>query len=125
MRFIPLEKLINLHDGYRREFTVDYHRLLLLQHDGEHQRIPRQERQLQHDGEHCLVEARCPHLEHPLIEAWIEHGKLQCPLHGYQFSLHSGRLLKASGGEDCRPLRVWPVAYEGSAVGVVWDSGAG
>ena len=57
MRFIPLEKLINMHDGYRREFTVDYHKLLLLQFE----------------GERFLVEARCPHLEHPLIEAWLEN----------------------------------------------------
>ena len=104
MRFLSLEKLINLHDGYRREFKIDHHRLLLLQHEGE-----------------ChLVEAYCPHLEHPLMEAWLENGELLCPLHGYRFSLHSGRLL-ASTREDCRPLKVWPVAYEGADVGVVWD----
>ena len=104
MRFVPLDKLINLHDGYRREFTVDYHRLLLLQHR----------------GQHYLVEARCPHLEHPLIEASIEEGELVCALHGYRFSLLTGQLIAAAGERDCRPLKVWPVAYEGSQVGIDW-----
>ncbi len=104
MRFIPLERLINLHDGYRREFRIDYHKLLLLQHQGE-----------------CyLVEALCPHQEHPLVEAWLEDGELMCPLHGYRFSLRSGHLLYASR-EDCRPLRTWPLVYEGAAIGVVWE----
>jgi len=104
MRFLSLEKLINLHDGYRREFKIDHHRLLLLQTG----------------GEHYVVEAYCPHLEHPLMEARIDNGELLCPLHGYRFSLLSGQVL-ASTREDCRPLRTWPVAYEGADVGVVWD----
>ena len=105
MAFIGLDKLINLHDGYRREFRVDYHRLL----------------HLQHEGEHHLVEALCPHQEHPLIEAWLENGELLCPLHGYRFSLLTGRVVESSR-EDCRPLKVWPVAYEGADIGVHWDS---
>ena len=104
MRFVPLDKLINLHDGYRREFTVEYHRLLLLQHE----------------GERYLVEARCPHLEHPLIEGWVEEGALLCPLHGYRFSLTTGALLASTRDDECRPLRIWPVAYDGSDVGVDW-----
>ncbi len=106
MRFLALEKLINLHDGYRREFKIDNHRLLLLQHDGEHH----------------VIEAYCPHQEHPLMEARLENGALRCPLHGYRFALHSGDLL-ASTRVDCRPLRVWPVVYEGADLGVVWDEG--
>ena len=105
MRFIALEKLINLHDGYRREFTIEYQRVLLLQHE----------------GEHYLVEARCPHQEHPLVEAWLGSGEIKCPLHGFRFSLPTGALIAATGDEACRPLRVWPLAYEGSDVGVVWE----
>jgi nitrite reductase/ring-hydroxylating ferredoxin subunit len=107
VRFIALEKLINMHDGYRREFTVEYHKLLLLQFE----------------GERFLVEARCPHLDHPLIEAWLENRELMCPLHGYRFSLLTGLLIEATREEECRPLKVWPVAYEGSEVGVEWDPG--
>ncbi len=104
MRFVALDKLINLHDGYRREFRIEFQRLLLLQHE----------------GEHYIVEALCPHLEHPLMEAWLENGELLCPLHGYRFSLSTGRVIEATR-ESCRPLRVWPVAYEGAEVGVVWN----
>jgi nitrite reductase/ring-hydroxylating ferredoxin subunit len=104
VRFVALEKLINLHDGYRREFRLGFQRLLLLQHA----------------GNHYLIEARCPHLEHPLEEAWLEGDDILCPLHGYRFSLLTGRLIESTR-EDCRPLRVWPVAYEGSEVGVVWE----
>lgn len=107
MRFYPLEKLINLEDGYRREFRIDYHRLLLIQHAGE-----------------CyLIEALCPHQEHPLLEAWIEDGEVLCPLHGYRFSLLSGRLVNTDK-DNCRPLRVWPLVYEGAEIGVVWEESA-
>jgi len=106
VRFIALEKLINLHDGYRREFRIDYHRLLLLQVA----------------GELYLVEATCPHQEHPMVEAWIEDGTLLCPLHGYKFSLLTGNLLHATE-EECRPLKTWQVEYEGADVGVAWEDG--
>lgn len=109
MRFIALEKLINLHDGYRREFTIDYQRLLLLQHD----------------GEHYIVEARCPHLEHPLLEAKLEGTTLTCPLHHYRFSLANGALIASSEEGDCRNLRTWPVAYEGSDIGIAWTGSSG
>ena len=50
MRFRPLEKLINLHEGYRREFRIDELALLLAMQD----------------GELYLFESRCPHREHAL-----------------------------------------------------------
>jgi nitrite reductase/ring-hydroxylating ferredoxin subunit len=106
MRFVPLEKLINLAEGYRREFRIDYHRLLLLQLKGELH----------------LIEAVCPHQEHPLVEAWLEGDTLVCPLHSYKFSLLTGNLLHYTE-EPCRPLRVWPVVYEGADVGLMWDDG--
>ena len=104
MRFVALEKLINLHDGYRREFRLDYHRLLLVQL-GE---------------KRYILEAQCPHQEHPLSEAWIGDGVIECPLHGYRFKLDDGELVHCTE-EECRGLRTWPVEYEGSEVGVLWD----
>ena len=68
MRFIPLEKLINLEEGYRREFRIDYHRLLLLQYRGDLH----------------LIEAVCPHQEHPLAEA---HFPLPLTLRTYRWTL--------------------------------------
>ncbi len=106
MSFVALDKLINLQDGYRQEFRLDYHRLLLVQHE----------------GNRYLLEALCPHQEHPLREGWIEDDEMLCPLHGYRFSLLTGRLLKATS-EPCRPLRVWDIAYEGTDIGVYWEPG--
>ncbi|MEQ8802720.1 Rieske (2Fe-2S) protein [Haliea sp.] len=102
MRFQPLEKLINLHDGYRRHFRFDALALLLLQDQ----------------GEVYLIEPRCPHREHPLENARIEHGMLECPLHHYRFALTDGRLLRASE-ESCRNLKTWALVYEGNEVGLL------
>ncbi len=104
MRFVPLDKLINLHDGYRKSFRIDYHQLLLLQVE----------------GQHFLIEAVCPHQEHPLSEAWVGENCIECPLHGYRFALNSGDLVYASE-EPCRGLKTWQVAYEGAEVGVAWE----
>ena len=60
MRFLGLEKLINLHDGYRREFKIDQLQLLLIQEQG---RL-------------YLLESRCPHREHPLLEAPVVYAGL-------------------------------------------------
>ncbi len=102
MRFQPLEKLINLHDGYRRQFKLDNLNLLLLQEQ----------------GQLYLCEARCPHREHPLEAAVVNDGVLQCPLHQYRFALDDGRLLQATE-ESCRGLRLFPLVYEGNEVGVL------
>lgn len=104
MRFISLEKLINLHDGYRREFRIDHHKLLLLQVD----------------GERYLIAATCPHQEHPLSEGWVGNGCIECPLHNYRFSLLDGRVLQATEG-GCAALKTWRLEYEGADVGVLWE----
>lgn len=104
MRFYPLEKLINLYDGYSRSFKIDSLQLLLLQNG----------------GERYLVEATCPHRSHPLSGAVVEDGAIECPLHGYRFAIDDGRLLRATE-EPCRGLRTWPLVYEGNEVGVMMD----
>lgn len=102
MRFQPLEKLINLHEGYRRQFKLDNLNLLLLQEQ----------------GQLYLCESRCPHREHSLETASISDGVLECPLHQYRFALDDGRLLQASE-EPCRGLRLFPLVYEGNEVGLM------
>lgn len=104
MRFHPLEKLINLHDNYTRQFKIDHNRLLLIQRQ----------------GELFLVEANCPHRDHPLDAASIDNGIIQCALHQYQFSVRDGRLLHATE-EPCRGLRTFPLVYDGNEVGVMMD----
>ncbi|MCB1703479.1 MAG: Rieske (2Fe-2S) protein [Halioglobus sp.] len=104
MRFQPLEKLINLRDGYSRQFKIDNLQLLLTQRQGEVH----------------LLEANCPHRSHPLGTADIDGGVLRCPLHQYEFSLADGRLLHATE-ERCRGLRLYPVIYQGNELGLMLE----
>lgn len=104
MRFFPLEKLINLRDGYSRQFKIDNLHLLLVQ-------------QL---GELYLFEAHCPHRAHPFSAVDIDGGILRCPLHQYEFSLTDGTLIHATE-EHCRGLRIFPLVYEGNEIGVVLE----
>jgi nitrite reductase/ring-hydroxylating ferredoxin subunit len=102
MRFFPLEKLINLHDGYTARFQIDELSLLLLERE----------------GERYLVEANCPHQGHALDDAAITSDCIECPRHRYCFSLSTGRLQTPSG-EACRPLRVFDLVYRDNDVGVL------
>jgi nitrite reductase/ring-hydroxylating ferredoxin subunit len=104
MRFYPLEKLINLHDSYARNFKIDNLYLLLVQRG----------------GERYLIEGRCPHRGHPLDVATLEQGVIQCALHHYQFALADGRLLHATE-ERCRGLHTFDLVYEGNEVGVMLE----
>lgn len=104
MRFYPLEKLINLHDSYARNFKIDNLHLLLLQRD----------------GERYLVEGHCPHRGHPMDQAILDQGVLQCAGHHYQFAIADGRLLHASG-ERCRGLLTFELVYQGNDVGVMLE----
>lgn len=105
MRFLPLAKLIDLREGYTRAFKIDNLQLLLLQRD----------------GERYLIEARCPHRDHPLDAASIDDGVIQCALHQYRFAIADGRLLHATE-EPCRDLRVFELVYRGNEVGVMLDT---
>ena len=104
MRFHPLDRLINLHDNYLRVFKIDNLQLLLTQ------RL----------GELFILEANCPHRGHPLDQASIQEGIIQCALHQYQFSIEDGQLLHATE-EPCRALRTFQVVYEGSEIGIMLD----
>jgi nitrite reductase/ring-hydroxylating ferredoxin subunit len=104
MRFYPLEKLINLHDDYTRQFKIDHHQLMLLQRS----------------GELFLVEALCPHRGHPLATAYVNGTIIQCSQHQYRFDLVDGRLLHATEA-PCRALRIFEVVHAGTEVGVMLE----
>ena len=102
MRFYSLEKLINLHDGYRKSFKIDQYNLVLIQIAG----------QLN------LIESRCPHRGHPLVDAEIIGTSIRCPLHGYRFDMNTG-LLKEASEEMCRNLKVYELVYQQTEVGIM------
>jgi len=104
MRFYALEKLINLSDSYTRQFKIDNLQLLLIQRQ----------------GDLFLIEANCPHRDHPLDVATIDGGVIQCALHQYRFAMDDGRLLYASE-EQCRGLQTFELVYEGNEVGVILE----
>lgn len=100
MTFYPLEKLINLYDGYRQVFVVDRKEVLLIQEEGR-----------------CYaIQAACPHLHWPLQNAPISGQEISCSKHGWSFDLHSGRGAneRALG---CQ-LKVYKIAYEGNTLGI-------
>lgn len=98
MAYRPLEKLINLYDGYRKVINVNGRQLLLLQEDGN----PR------------LIDRHCPHAGQVLDGASVNDDLLICPKHLIQFSVQDG----APRGADCGPLGVHNLVYEGNSVGV-------
>jgi len=102
MRFQPLEKLINLHEGYRRAFKIDSLSLLLLQQN----------------EQRYLIEGHCPHQGHALAQATVDGTCIQCPLHQYRFDLVSGELISATK-QACRNLRTFELVYEGNEVGLL------
>ena len=104
MRFQPLEKLINLHDGYAKTFKIDSLHLLLRQDD----------------GQVLLTEAYCPHRGHALASATVSGGVLECPLHAYRFSITSGEVIRC-GEEPCRLLKVYGFIYQGTELGLMLE----
>jgi nitrite reductase/ring-hydroxylating ferredoxin subunit len=103
MRFIPLEKLIDTHDSYRRVFKVDGQHILLLK-QGE---------------DFFAVDARCPHQEQDLAFGELNGTILTCPKHQYRFDINTGANLV--GLPDCA-LRCYSVAFEGRYVGITLPS---
>ena len=101
MAYQPLEKLHQLHDGYRRVFRVGNMELLLLQDD----------------GKPYLIENRCPHMDAPLHFGAITNGCLRCPMHGISFELRSGRCSPPVPA-PVPPLKTFTPIYEGNTIGV-------
>lgn len=96
--FYPLERLINLHDGYRRPYVVAGHSLLLLQEE----------------GRRYLLRNQCPHQQAPLSSATVNNGRLRCPVHGMEFDLVTG---KTTDGCN-QSLQFITIVYEGNQIGL-------
>ena len=101
MRFMPLDRLINLRDGYRRRFKVDALDLVLAQEY----------------GTLYAFSSRCPPQYQSLVDADIEEGPVFCPRHNFAFSLDTG--LHADG--FCDAISIYRIHYEGNAVGILLE----
>jgi nitrite reductase/ring-hydroxylating ferredoxin subunit len=96
--FVPLERLINLDEGYRRTFQVEGRSLLLLVLD----------------NQPLLLIDSCPHKGAPLSVATLSGNILRCQRHGIEFQLPSGIPVQA----PCPGLSMLKVAYEGDCIGI-------
>ena len=100
MSFYPLEKLINLHDGYRKVFRLPQLSGLLLCEN----------------GRTFVIENACPHMGQRLDKATVEGNRLRCPAHGFEFDLLRGDCVL--GQTPCKPLKFFKLAYVGNEVGI-------
>lgn len=100
MRFVALEKMHRLYDGYQAAVTVEGRNLLLFQHDGQIH----------------IIDNSCPHAEAKLDRATIDMGVLCCPWHGICFDVRTGKAL----AQDMQLVK-YPVCFEGPDVGLMFD----
>lgn len=96
--FIALERLLNLHEGYRQVVNVQGRSLLLLVVE----------------GRALLLDNRCPHQGAPLHHATITGQVLRCARHGIEFDLASMRALNGA----CAGLNQVTLVYDGDRIGV-------
>ena len=72
------------------------------------------------DGVPCAIEDACNHAGASLAEGDRKGACVSCPMHGYLFDLHTGRLVEPRG--LCDDQRVYVARFDGDDV-VVWDPG--
>lgn len=96
--FHPLERLINLQEGYRQTFQVGGRNLLLLVVE----------------NRPVLMENRCPHQNVPLHTATLHGTSLRCQRHGIAFDVFTGEPSVGS----CPGLSLLEPAYAGDRLGV-------
>lgn len=100
MAFHKLDKLINLHDGYRRVFQAGGLSLLLVQ-EGD---------------QRWLLRNRCPHKDFPLHTGTLTGSRLRCRYHGMEFDLAAGGRCQQFPRQPC--VEMYALVYDGNDVGV-------
>lgn len=100
MPFHPLEKLINLQDGYRQVFRIDGVQLLLIQEN----------------GQRYLLRNMCPHKGFPLHTGTLAGARLRCAYHAMEFDLaRDGRCIQ----HPMQPgVKMYELVYDGNMLGV-------
>jgi nitrite reductase/ring-hydroxylating ferredoxin subunit len=102
MNFYPLDKLINLHDGYRQVFIVERREVLLIQEE----------------GQRYAIQASCPHRHWPLQSATIQSDVIVCGKHGWEFRLKDGRACNHLA--ECG-LTTYQIGYHDNLIGITLD----
>lgn len=46
------------------------------------------------DGQLAAVGEFCPHLGAPMVDGWVDRGRIVCPWHGSRFAIESGEVLR-------------------------------
>lgn len=100
MAFHRLEKLVNLHDGYRQVFRIEGIQLLLIQEN----------------GQRYLLRNMCPHKAFPLHNGTMTGTRLRCAYHAMEFDLaREGRCVQ----HPLQPgVKMYALVYEGADAGV-------
>jgi len=100
MRFLKLEKLINLYDGYQQCFNIEGNSLLLIHLDNKN---------------HLFLN-RCPHKMQALGNHCLKNKIIRCPWHGLEYDLENGHCLNA----DNKHLKLskFQLAYEENFIGI-------
>jgi uncharacterized protein YbjT (DUF2867 family) len=62
------------------------------------------------EGGFCATQARCTHRQGPLTEGTIDGSTVTCPLHGAQFNVWTGAVLRGPAKD---PLKTYAVTVEG------------
>jgi nitrite reductase/ring-hydroxylating ferredoxin subunit len=62
------------------------------------------------EGGFCATQARCTHRQGPLSEGTLDGSTVTCPLHGAQFNVWTGAVLRGPAQE---PLKTYRVTVEG------------
>ena len=101
MIFHALDKLMHLHDGYRRSFVINRMELLLIQEQGQRH----------------LVQGTCPHLHWPLEQAIIDGQTITCQKHAFAFNLLSG-VIVSDIKQSCPSLMIHTIDYQDNLIGI-------
>jgi len=62
------------------------------------------------EGGFCATQARCPHRQGPLSEGSLDGSTVTCPLHGAQFNVWTGAVLRGPAKD---PLKTYRVTVDG------------
>jgi nitrite reductase/ring-hydroxylating ferredoxin subunit len=62
------------------------------------------------EGSFCATQARCTHRQGPLSEGKLDGSTVTCPIHGAQFNVCTGVVLRGPASD---PLKTYRVSREG------------